>query len=191
MSDILSQTIQDAQTLASEISLNSVKNSALEIVGIGKKFERELTPAQKAYEEARSELFSKYRGGPNADKLANALVTRRQELEEAIEKSPLKSAADRNGNSLGNLLELTNLAIDQAAGKMAGEKATLKRTVVTMANEEEFRINEKAEERTYEGLGTAMNRDQREQADLDARNLRSDFGTAKQQVKEFVDTLVK
>lgn len=103
--------------------------------------EKELTPAQREYEAHREHLFAYKNFSPEL--IGNVLAARAAELEDAISKAPHKSAAERDGNTLGNMLELTRMAQDQLSGKL-NAKETLINLLGQITGEEETKVETNA-----------------------------------------------
>ncbi len=58
-------------------------------------------------------------------------------IKDAIKRTPLGEAKDRDGNTLGNLLKLTTMAKEQLDNNVGGEKEVLKNVLATVVSEQE------------------------------------------------------
>jgi hypothetical protein len=110
----------------------------------------EVSQSQKDYNGAREMLLN-----PNVkfspDLIATTLNARLEELDEAIANSPLKSAADRGGYTLGSLKELTSLAQQELKGDLQA-KTALKKQLEMITDEEEIKVRDETRNMTYEGV---------------------------------------
>jgi len=96
----------------------------------------DLTPSQEKYMRARQALFNDEQ--VTSDSIKNVLDLRKTELEDAIQHAPLKGASDRDGNTLGNLLQMTLMAQEQLAKTDSHEgKEMLGNVVSDIAKEQQ------------------------------------------------------
>lgn len=155
------------------------------------------TEAQKAYKQARTNLFSPHiRFSPEL--VSSTLDARSKELDEAIANSPLKGLTDRNGYPLNSLKEFTSLAQQELSGKL-NAKTILKRQLEMITDEEELLVRDKANSLTREGVtigknGSILvwsfpNQNARDVASIEAQERKQDFLKGKQRLQDFTSGL--
>jgi hypothetical protein len=95
----------------------------------------ELTQVQEKYMRARQALFNDET--ISSDSIKNVLDLRTAELNDAILHAPLKGATDRNGNTLSNLLQMTEMAQEQLTKTEShGGKEMLEKVTSDIAEEQ-------------------------------------------------------
>lgn len=156
----------------------------------------EITPAQKEYMAKRDCIFTAKIFSEEI--IADALDARVAELEDAIQRAPLKGAASRGGNTLGNLLDLTNLAQKELVGKMQSKNA-LNTVLTDIINEEQDEVVYQTTNETKNGMihdrnGKAiayqvLDKDQRIFAESRADRLHENFEKGKIRLQEYMKTL--
>ncbi len=163
-----------------------------------KKFDTtsDLTPAVKEYMAKRDYIFTAKNLSPEL--ISDAIQARVTELEDTIQRSPLKSAAERDGNTLGNLLELTLLAQKELSGEMKS-KSTLKKVMTDIIAEEAKEIEYVATNATKTGMihdrnGKAiafqvLDSDQKQVESNLVQYKREKFNNGKDRLQEFVKSL--
>lgn len=156
-----------------------------------------ITEKQKAYENARDVVFTPQLELTN-DRVRDLLTTKKAEVEEAIQTSPLKGATDRNGFTLGNLRDMSDLAIQELDGTLHANTA-LKRVFEIETDQRERQISDEAKDLTREGLVITKNGDiymqsfssqgRKDMASLEAQNKKADFLKAKDRLQNFASSL--
>ena len=155
------------------------------------------TEAQKAYNQARSNLFSPHiKFSPEL--VSSTLDARSKELDEAIADSPLKGLTDRGGYPLNSLKELTSLAQQELSGEL-NAKTVLKRQLEMITDEEELRVREKANNLTREGVTIGENgsilawsfpsQNAGDMASIEAQETKQNFLKGKERLQNFASGL--
>lgn len=156
------------------------------------------TEKQRAYKNAKSIVFTP-QVELTKERVKDLLTTKKSELEEAISQSPLKGATDRNGYTLGSLLDLTDLAVQELDGKLQA-KTVLRRVLEMVTDEREREITDNAKDKTREGLvidrktgsiylQSFPSPNAREVASSIAQNNKADFLKAKERLQRFASEL--
>lgn len=156
-----------------------------------------VTEKQKAYDNAQSLVFT-----PQLDltkeRVRDLLTTKKAEVEEAIQTSPLKGATDRNGFTLGNLRDMSDLAIQELDGTLHANTA-LKRVLEIETDEREKQVTSEAKDMVREGLVISKDGDiylqsfssqgRKDMASTGAQNKKADFLKAKERLQNFTSSL--
>ena len=156
----------------------------------------EVTPTQKEYMAKRDYIFTAKNF--SKDLIVDALDARVTELEDAIQRAPLKGAAERNGNTLGNLLELTTLAQKELSGEMKSKNA-LNKVLDNIIKEEQDEVGYQTANATKTGMihdrnGKAvayqvLDRDQRRFAQNQIDRVNENFEKGRVRLQENMKTL--
>lgn len=154
-----------------------------------------VTEKQKAYNNAIDVVFTPQLE-LTQERVRSLLTTKLAEVEESIQNSSLKGATDRGGFTLGNLRDMTDIAIQELDGKL-NAKRMLERVLEIETDNRETDVNKEAKDLVREGLvvntktgdiylQSFPSQDKREMASLEASNKKADFQKAKERLQTFV-----
>jgi len=156
-----------------------------------------LTEKQKAHGNASEIVFSP-QSELTKDRVRDLLTTGKAEVEEAIQTSPLKDATDRNGFTLGNLRDLSDLAIQELDGTLHADTA-LKRVLEIETDNRERQVTSEAKDMVREGLVVSKDgniylqsfssQGRKDLASTMAQNKKADFLKAKERLQNFTSSL--
>lgn len=157
-----------------------------------------VTNKEEAYKKAREGLFNPHlRFSPEV--VENVLQAQAEELDEAIQNSPLKGKADRNGYSLDSLRRVNSTALQELLGD-SQDRIILKMALDMITDEEEKRIRDEAKSLTREGViidrktGSIVykkfpNNTGRNLASMEAQTMKADFLKGEERLHNFISEL--
>ena len=155
------------------------------------------TEKQKAYDNAKNLVFGSL-SELTKDRVRDLLTTKKAEVEEAIQTSPLRAATDRNGFTLGNLRDMSDIAIQELDGTLHAN-TVLKRVLEIETDERERQVMSEAKDNVREGL--VVNKDgdiyiqsfpsqnKKDIASSEAQNMKTNFLKAKERLQNFASSL--